>query len=71
MKRLFVLLAALGSLLLFHGEALASHFRYGTINWTVPDAQGAPNTVKFIATQVKASKSATEGLGIGAAPRRK
>ena len=30
-----------------------------------------PNTVKFIATQVKASKSATEGLGIGAAPRRK
>ena len=47
MKRLLVLFAALGALLLFHGEALASHFRYGTINWNVPDLQGAPNTVTF------------------------
>ncbi len=30
-----------------------------------------PNTVKFIATQVKASKAATESLGIAPAPRRK
>ncbi len=47
MKRLLVFFAALGALLLFHGEALASHFRYGTINWNVPDPQGAPNTVNF------------------------
>ncbi|MFO0590843.1 MAG: MopE-related protein [Polyangiaceae bacterium] len=47
MKRLLVFFAALGALLLFHGEALASHFRYGTINWTVPDLINAPNTVKF------------------------
>ena len=50
MKRLLVFFAALGALLLFHGEALASHFRYGTINWVVPDPQAAPNTVKFTVT---------------------
>jgi sigma-E factor negative regulatory protein RseB len=30
-----------------------------------------PNTVQFIATQVKASKAATQGLGLAPAPRRK
>jgi len=30
--------------------ALASHFRYGTISWTVPDPQNAPLTVKFTVT---------------------
>src|SRR4051812_3455241 len=50
MKRLLILFAALGSLLLFHGEALASHFRYGTVNWVVPDAIAAPTTVKFTVT---------------------
>src|SRR5262245_30572105 len=47
MKRLWVLIATLGALLLFHGEALASHFRYGTINWVIPNPQAAPNTVEF------------------------
>ncbi len=47
MKRFLIFFAALGALLLFHGEAAASHFRYGTINWNVPDPQGAPNTVNF------------------------
>ncbi|MDI1434325.1 hypothetical protein [Polyangium sorediatum] len=50
MKRLLVFFAAMCALLLFHGEALASHFRYGTLNWVVPDPQAAPTTVKFTAT---------------------
>src|SRR5690348_13191225 len=57
MKRLLVLLAALGTLLLFHGEAFASHFRYGTINWNVPDPQAAPNTVKFTVSYAIVSPS--------------
>ncbi len=28
-------------------RAEASHFRYGSINWTVPDPIGAPRTVRF------------------------
>ncbi len=50
MKRLIILLAALGTLLLFQTEALATHFRYGTINWVVPNPQTAPNAVEFTVT---------------------
>ena len=50
MKRLLVFFAALGALLLVHGEALASHFRYGTISWVVPEPQTQPNNVKFTVT---------------------
>jgi hypothetical protein len=50
MKRLLVFFAALGALLLSLGEAQASHFRYGTLSWVVPDPQAAPTTVKFTAT---------------------
>ncbi len=58
MKRFLVLFAALGALLLFHGEALASHFRYGTIGWVVPDPQTQPTTVKFTVTYAIAAGSA-------------
>ncbi|MEZ4297208.1 MAG: MYXO-CTERM sorting domain-containing protein [Polyangiaceae bacterium] len=58
MKRLWILIAALGALLLFPQEAFASHFRYGTINWVVPDPQGAPTTVDFRVTYAVAANAA-------------
>ena len=47
MKRFLLLLAALATVLLLHQEASASHFRYGTIHWSLRDPQGAPTTVTF------------------------
>jgi hypothetical protein len=34
--------------LLFGSAAEASHFRFGTIAWNVPDPVGAPRTVRFV-----------------------
>ena len=45
-KRLLFLLVSVATLF-FSFDAEASHFRYGTINWTVPDPQNAPLTVEF------------------------
>jgi len=47
MKRFLLLLAALATVLLLHRQASASHFRYGTIHWSLRDPQGAPTTVTF------------------------
>lgn len=41
-------LAALLVAMLFSSAAEASHFRFGTIAWNVPDPVGAPRTVRFI-----------------------
>jgi hypothetical protein len=49
LRRLLPLLVILGGLL-FSRAAEASHFRYGTIAWTVPDPVGAPRTVQFTVT---------------------
>ncbi len=45
-KRIIPLLVTLCALL-FSNVALATHFRYGTIFWKVPDPINAPNAVKF------------------------
>jgi hypothetical protein len=50
LKRFLPLLAVLGALLLWTRTAEASHFRHGTIAWTVPDPVGAPRTVQFTVT---------------------
>ena len=48
-RRIIPLLAVLAAL--FWGRAAeASHYRYGTIAWTVPDPQTAPLTVSFTVT---------------------
>ncbi len=49
-KRLLFLLVSVATLF-FSFDAEASHFRYGTINWTVPDPQNAPLTVEFTVEQ--------------------
>jgi hypothetical protein len=49
MKRVIPLLAVLAALL-WNRTAHASHFRYGTIGWAVPDPQAAPLTVRFTVT---------------------
>ena len=47
--RLIPLLVAL-SVMLLSNVALASHFRFGTITWTIPDPVAAPRTVRFVVT---------------------
>ena len=49
LKRTLPLLALLTALF-WSRAAAASHFRYGTISWAVPDAQTAPLAVKFTVT---------------------
>jgi hypothetical protein len=41
-------LAAMLVVMLFGAAAEASHFRYATINWNVPDPVMAPRTVRFV-----------------------
>ena len=36
--------------MLLSNVALASHFRFGTITWTIPDPVAAPRTVRFVVT---------------------
>ncbi len=50
MKRFLFLVAALATLVLFQRQALASHFRQGTIHWSLQDPQAAPTTVTFRVT---------------------
>ncbi len=53
MRNPFAALAAIAAalfLFLAPSRAEASHFRYGTIVWTVPDPQTAPRTVRFTVT---------------------
>jgi hypothetical protein len=52
MKRisLFLLFALVASFA-WSQDALASHFRYGTIYWRIPDPVGAPRTVEFTVQQ--------------------
>ena len=53
MRNPFAALAALAAalfLFLAPTRAEASHFRFGTIVWTVPDPQNAPRTVRFTVT---------------------
>jgi hypothetical protein len=40
--------AAMLVALLFTSTAEASHFRFGTISWNVPDPMAAPRTVRFV-----------------------
>jgi Bacterial TSP3 repeat/Putative metal-binding motif len=49
LKRIIPLLAVLAAVF-WSRSAEASHFRYGTIAWTVPNPQTAPLTVKFTVT---------------------
>src|SRR6187549_3609529 len=49
LKRIIPLLAVLAALF-WSRAAEASHFRYGTIAWTVPNPQMAPLTVSFTVT---------------------
>ncbi len=49
LKRIIPLLAVLAALF-WSRTAEASHFRYGSINWTVPNPQMAPLTVQFTVT---------------------
>ncbi len=47
MKKSFLTLLLVLSSMLFASNALAAHFRGGTLSWSVPDPVGAPLTVKF------------------------
>ncbi|MEO5726155.1 MAG: hypothetical protein ABI134_24000 [Byssovorax sp.] len=49
LKRIIPLLAVLAALF-WSRTAEATHFRYGTIAWTVPNPQTAPLTVSFTVT---------------------
>ncbi|MFO0547414.1 MAG: MopE-related protein [Polyangiaceae bacterium] len=51
MKKLIAFLTTALGVLLWVAPAHASHFRYGTISWRVPDPQNAPRTVEFVVQQ--------------------
>jgi len=51
MIRYFVFAITLLGSLAWSQTAFASHFRYGTIFWRVPDPQNAPRTVEFTVQQ--------------------
>src|SRR5688500_8272841 len=66
MKKLLLafLIAVVG--LLASRTAEASHFRFGTINWKVPDPQGAPLTVEFkVQVAWRAAMPGTTNLQFG------
>ncbi|MFS8070835.1 MAG: hypothetical protein ACMG6S_31085, partial [Byssovorax sp.] len=64
-KRVLPLLAVLAALF-WSRSAEASHFRYGTIAWTVPDPQTAPLAVSFTVTVAwRATSIGTTTLNFG------